>query len=300
MKTPMAVAALAAALLLSGCASGAPTAATSAAPSGSSTTQSGKDEAIAKMLPAEIVTAGKVRVASAVGFPPMEEFADDGKTIVGFDADLGKALGDVMGVTFEFSNVDFDGVIGSLDAGRQDLAMTAMVDKKSRQDKVDFVDYLNSGYLLMVKSADKDTYSDELALCGKSIAVEKGTFAVDTAEAIGARCVAAGKATTTVVQLPKQENAVTALDGGRADANIALDVTVIDTAKKSEGKFVTVGKPMDPVPLGIAIPKKSTQLRDAVQAALKKLQADGVYDDLLAEYGLSDLALEGAPLNSGS
>ena len=299
MNKPMAVAALAVALLLSGCATGAPTGAASTSPTAAPAKVT-KDETIAKMLPAEITSAGKVRVASAVGFPPMEEFADDGKTIVGFDADLGKALGDVMGVTFEFSNVDFDGVIGSLDAGRQDLAMTAMVDKESRRDKVDFVDYLNSGYLLMVKSADKATYSDEMGLCGKSIAVEKGTYAVDTAEAIGARCVAAGKATTTVVQLPKQENAVTALDGGRADANIALDVTVIDTAKKSEGKFVTVGKPMDPVPLGIAIPKKSTALRDAVQAALKKVQSDGAYDQLLAKYGLTDLALKGAPLNGAA
>ncbi len=77
-------------------------------------------------------------------------------------------------------------------------------------------------------------------------------------------------------------------------------MTVIDTAKKSAGKFVTVGKPLDPVPLGIAVPKKNTKLRDAVQAALKKVQEQGVYDQLLAKYGLSDLALKGAPLNSAT
>lgn len=299
MKKPLFVAAVAAGLLLTGCA-GAPSSSSQAASAGPATSASVKDPTIAKMLPAEIVSAGKIRVASAVGFPPMEEFADDGKTIVGFDSDLAKAMGDVLGVTMEFSNVDFDGVIGSIDAGRQDIAMTAMVDKKSRQEKVDFIDYLNSGYLIMVKAADKASYPDETGLCGKTIAVEKGTFAVDTGEAIGKRCVAAGKATTTITQLPKQQDAVLALDGGRADANIALDVTVIDTAKKSAGKFVTVGKPLDPVPLGIAIPKKSTQLRDAVQAALKKVQEQGLYDQLLAKYGLTDLALKGAPLNSAT
>lgn len=299
MQKPLFAAAVVAGLLLTGCA-GAPSASTPAATGGAASAASVKDETIAKMLPAEIASAGKIRVASAVGFPPMEEFADDGKTITGFDPDLAKAMGDVLGVTMEFSNVDFDGVIGSIDAGRQDIAMTAMVDKKSRQEKVDFVDYVNSGYLIMVKAADKASYPDETGLCGKTIAVEKGTFAVDTAEAIGQRCVAAGKATTTITQLPKQQDAVLALDGGRADANIALDVTVIDTARKSAGKFVTVGKPLDPVPLGIAIPKKNTQLRDAVQAALKKVQDQGVYDQLLAKYGLTDLALKGAPLNGGA
>lgn len=298
MNKRIAAAVLATGLLLSGCSAATPGGA-SASPS-TSWAKVAKDETIAKMLPADIASAGKVRVATAVGFPPMEEFADDGKTIVGFDADLGHALGDVLGVTFEFSHVDFDGVIGSLDAGRQDLAITAMVDKASRREVVDLVDYLNSGYLLMVKASDKATYTDELALCGKSIAVEKGTFAVDTSDAIGAKCVAAGKPAVTTVQLPKQENAVTALDGGRADANIALDVTVIDTARKSNGRFVTVGKPMDAVPLGIAVPKKSTQLRDAVQAALRKLQDQGVYSTLLAKYGLTDLALKGAPINGAS
>jgi polar amino acid transport system substrate-binding protein len=47
------------------------------------------------------------------------------------------------------------------------------------------------------------------------------------------------------------------------------------------------------------VPKDDTELRDAVQAALKKVQDEGVYDELLAKWKLEDQALEGAPINTG-
>ena len=115
-----------------------------------------KDDAIAGMLPADIQHAGVVRVASGVSFPPMEFFDTDNKTVLGFDADLGKALGEVLGVEFEFQNTNFDGIIGGLNAGRYDLGLTSMIDKKERQETVDFVDYLNSGVAFMTAKGNPE------------------------------------------------------------------------------------------------------------------------------------------------
>jgi polar amino acid transport system substrate-binding protein len=132
-----------------GCAAPEDDGAPSAAKSGVTVTGVTKDEAAAAKLPADIASRGTVRVASGVSFPPMEFFAPDNKTVLGFDADLGKALGEALGVKLEFTNVNFDGIIGGLEAGRYDLAITSMLDKKSRQVKVDFVDYLSSGVAIM-------------------------------------------------------------------------------------------------------------------------------------------------------
>ncbi len=104
-----------------------------------------KDDAIAGMLPEDIKSSGTVRVASGVSFPPMEFYDTDNKTVLGFDADLGAALGQVLGVEFAFENTNFDGIIGGLNAGRYDLGLTSMIDKKERQETIDFVDYLSSG-----------------------------------------------------------------------------------------------------------------------------------------------------------
>lgn len=293
---------LAALALASGCAAPAETAPAGSGGSGAPSAQVtavAKDDAIAAMLPADIKSAGKVRVASGVSFPPMEFFAPDNKTVLGFDADLGAALGQVLGVTFEFQNTNFDGIIGGLDAGRYDLGLTSMNDKKSRHDRVDFIDYLNSGTTAMVKKGNPKGVKERLDLCGLNVAVEKSTAGDFTIDAVNKECPGAGKPAATKLPFPDQASAVQALQSGRADAVVTLDLSLAYDVKQNPNAFELALKPFDAMPVGIPVPKKSTELRDAVQAALKKLQETGVYDQLLAKWSLQDQALPGAPLNQG-
>jgi polar amino acid transport system substrate-binding protein len=115
---------MAAVTIASGCAAPDEAGSGASSSSGGQTSSVGsltKDDAIAAKLPAAIKSSGTVRVASGVSFPPMEFFDTDNKTVLGFDADLGAALGQVLGVKFEFQNTNFDGIIGGLDAGLLDV-----------------------------------------------------------------------------------------------------------------------------------------------------------------------------------
>lgn len=263
-------------------------------------TAGAKDETIAKMLPEDIRQAGKVRVASGVSFPPMEFFDTDNKTVLGFDADLGKALGDVLGVEFAFENVNFDGIIGGLNAGRYDLALTSMLDKKERQEQVDFVDYLKSGAALMVAKGNPQGVKDVLGMCGRKVAVEKAATGDLLVDDVTGQCQAAGKPAVTKVPFPDQAGAVQALQSGRADMVAALDLTLAYSVKQAPQQFEVVVSAIDPLPVGIPVPKNDTRLRDAVQAALKKLVADGTYDQLLAKWNLQAQAFKDAPINAGT
>ena len=49
---------------------------------------------------------------------PMSSFGPDGRTIVGFEPDLGAALGRVLGVRFEFVNTDFTELLPDVVDGR--------------------------------------------------------------------------------------------------------------------------------------------------------------------------------------
>jgi polar amino acid transport system substrate-binding protein len=259
-----------------------------------------KDASIAAKLPKDIAGSGVVKVASGVSFPPMEYFASDNKTVLGFDADLGRALAQVLGVKFEFHNTNFDGIIGGLDAGRYDLSLTSMIDKKSRQGTVDFVDYLHSGVTFMVKQGNPKKLTKKLDLCGVKAAVEKsstGDLAVDD---ISKACKKDGKPAVNKLPFPDQASAVQALQSGRADAVVALDLTLAYNVKQDPQSFEVPAKPFGTLPVGIPIPKKDPQLRDAVQAALKKVISSGVYDQLLAKWNLQDQALKTAPINSGT
>ena len=259
-----------------------------------------KDEAIADMLPDRIKSAGVVKVASGVSFPPMEYFDTDNKTVLGFDADLGKALGDVLGVEFQFQNTNFDGIIGGLAAGRYDLGLTSMIDKKERQAEVDFVDYLNSGISFMVAKGNPEGLTEQTDLCGRTVAVEKAATGDIVADDISADCVEAGKDEIKKLALPEQVGTLQALASGRADAVLALDLTLAYNVKQQPDDFEIPGEPFGLLPVGIPIPKDDPELRDAVQAALLKVQESGTYDELLVKWNLTSQALEGAPINTGT
>lgn len=258
-----------------------------------------KDDAIAAMLPDAIRSAGTVRVASGVSFPPMEFFDTDNKTVIGFDADLGAALGQVLGVKFEFQNTNFDGIIGGLDAGRYDLALTSMIDKKARQETVDFIDYLKSGVTFMVAKGNPKGLKEKLDLCGKTAAVEKSSTGDLSVDDITKECAGAGKPAVNKQPFPDQVSAVQALQSGRADAVVALDLTLAYNVKTSPDAFQVDAEPFGTLPVGIPVPKNNPKLRDAVQAALKKVIDSGTYDALLAKWNLQDQALKGAPINTG-
>jgi polar amino acid transport system substrate-binding protein len=300
IRTTLAAAtAVAASLLITACA--APDeGSTGGGPDASKTVKTqGLDAHAAGLLPAAIKQAGVVKVASGVSFPPMEYFDTDNKTVLGFDADLGKALGEVLGVKFDFQNTNFDGIIGGLTAHRYDLGLTSMIDKPERQTQVDFVDYLNSGVSFLVVKGNPDGLTQKSDLCGRKVAVEKASTGDLVADDISKECQAAGKKPVDKSPLPDQASAIQALQSGRADAVLALDLTLAYNVKQNPDSFEVPAKPFGTLPVGIAVPKDSTGLRDAVAAALKVLQDNGTYDDLLAKWNLTDQALTGAPINSG-
>jgi polar amino acid transport system substrate-binding protein len=275
--------------------SAAASATSGAAPatSGSAAASAPAGSAAAITLPDNIKSAGVIKVATDASYPPVESFAKDNKTIVGLDPDLGTALGTVLGVKVVFTNTGFDGIIPALAAGRYDMAMSAMTDNTLREKTVDFVDYFSAGTSFMIKKGGK-TVNTVADLCGRKVAVEKGTVQLDAANAQAKKCA------LTVLPFPDQNGANLALSSGRADVVMADSPVNAYAAKQSGGAFEIVGTPYGTAPYGIAIPKKSTQLRDAVAAALTKLIADGTYKTVLAKWGVSDGAVTTAKINGAA
>src|SRR5262244_590383 len=60
--------------------------------------------------PASIASAGKIVYCSDISGPPLGYF-DENNNPIGSDIDLGKEIAKRMGVTAEFANTPFDGII---------------------------------------------------------------------------------------------------------------------------------------------------------------------------------------------
>jgi polar amino acid transport system substrate-binding protein len=246
-------------------------------------------------LPAKYKAKGVLTVASDASYAPMEFMGKDGKTIVGADVDLGHAIGKVLGVKLKFVNVSFDSIIPGLQSGKYDLGMSAFSDTKKREQVVDFVTYLVAGTSFYVKHGGQKV--EGLAdLCGKTVAIEKGTIQVDDANAQNKKCTAAGKSPVTVSVFPDQNGANLAIASGRAQVGMADSPVAAWIVKESRGQFELSGKAYNNVPYGIIVPKNSG-LAKPLRAAVEQLMKSGEYSKILAKWGITQGALKTSQIN---
>ncbi|MBI4897999.1 MAG: ABC transporter substrate-binding protein [Actinobacteria bacterium] len=273
-----------------------PTGATGAAGSGEITAQ--KDEAVARLVPAEIANRGKLVVAMDASYPPNEFFDKDGKTIIGMDPDYAKVIGQTMGLEVELKNVTFDAILPGLAAGKYDLAMSSFTDTKEREKTVDMVTYLIAGTKFYT-AADKPTEISGLEdLCGKTVAVEKGTTQADDAEAQSKKCEKAGSDPVKVSVFPDQSGANLALTSGRAQIGMADSPVAAYIIDQSDGKLKATGEDYGTAPYGIAV-NKDSGLTEAVLAAVKATISGGQYVKVLEKWNLADGSIDEAKINDG-
>jgi polar amino acid transport system substrate-binding protein len=290
-------------LALTGCGGSSSDNSTITAPSGGtsagpSTAASGDASDPKSLLPDSIKKAGVIRAATDGTYPPNEFTATDGKTLEGFDIDLGNAIAQRLGLKIEFANAKFDSIITGITAGRYDMSLSSFTDNKKRQEKVDFVDYFTAGTSILVKKGNPQHISKLEDLCGKNVALESGTVQVTIAQA--AKCPNGGK--INVTQLPDDSTARLQVKTGRAVADMNDFPVAAYTAKTSGGgnDFEVVGTQYETAPYGIAVNKQLTGLRDAVQATLKAMVADGSYDTILKKWDIEQGALKDITINAGS
>ena len=250
-------------------------------------------------LPAEIQDSGTITVASSVGYPPFEVYDTDGTTITGIDPDIAAALGEQLGVTLEFEDTAFDGIIPGLSAGRYEMAMSGMSDTEERQQSVNFIDYFAAGPGILTTTEGASTYTTLDSLCGVTVAVTSGTTNADDALAQSATCEAEGGEPVEVTTFGADSESIQALTTGRVEVFLVDQASGATVAAEADGRFV-MGDRYRETPFGIVFPKESTELLEAVQQAMEAIVADGTYAEILESYGQSQGALDTITVNDGA
>ncbi len=259
---------------------------------------------IGRRLPAEIRDRGSLLVGSDIAYAPMESFKAGTETPEGVDIDLCNAIAAKLGDGFrcDFRNAVFDTLISGLTAGRFDAVMSSMTDNAERQKEVDFVDYFSAGSSVLVKKGNPERIASLDDLCGKTVALQRGTTNEELATKQTQACTQQGKGALNVLSFDTDPEAQQQVKIGRAVADIA-DFPVAAYAARTSGggnDFELVGEQIDPAPYGIAVAKGATALRDAIQAALRAAIDDGTYDRVLEKWGVSRGALKTAAINGGT
>ena len=83
-------------------------------------------------------------VLTSSGYEPYEIIDTDGN-LTGFDIELMELLAEEVGIEIEWKDVDFDGIIASLQSGQAEIAIAGLSPTEERKDMVDFGDiYYNT------------------------------------------------------------------------------------------------------------------------------------------------------------
>jgi polar amino acid transport system substrate-binding protein len=258
------------------------------------------DEELVADLPPAVAESKTVNVGSNIQSAPNNFYAADGKTPIGYEVDLAKAIGAKLDLRMAHQDMAFGSLITSLQSGRIDMTMAAMNDTKERQQQIDFVDYFSSGITIMVQKGNPQAITGPESLCGKNIAVVQGTSHQQFAVAQSDECVRSGKPAITVTATDSDTQNQNQLRTGRVAAilnDLPSAVYISRTAGDGNTFEVVPGPPIEGGPYGIGFNKSNAALRDAVNQALADLIADGTYDEILQSWGVEEGALKEPAIN---
>ncbi|MBQ9008886.1 MAG: transporter substrate-binding domain-containing protein [Clostridia bacterium] len=165
-----------------------------------------------RKLPA---TNGTMRVATELGYVPFDYFRDG--TAVGYDMELAYLFCESCGYGLEFLNMNFDGILPALQAGKCDLVLAGVSITPERAESNLFSDpYFSGGTVMVVlkeeqeKGTEGPVYSSLKTLNTARIGIPSGTsFDLMVQKALpGAK----------LSYYNSQSDLLTALDTGKIDA----------------------------------------------------------------------------------
>lgn len=257
----------------------------------------GVDAELAARVPAAIKSEG-LKIAAAEGYPPMEMFDTDGKTMIGVDMSLARAMGNLLGVEAKISNSDVSGMMPGVVSGRFDVLMSGFNDTAERRDKVSFVDYAKSSGSIMVAKGNPKGIQSPSDLCGETMAVLDNGYYMQLAEQFSKDCQAKDEKPIKILGFANDPEALLQVQNGRAVAGLNDYPVAVFRAKESNGALEAIEIPGSSL-FGIAIDPKNEELLTLVQDTMNKLIKEGTYAEILGAWGLEQMALPEATVNQG-
>lgn len=220
-------------------------------------------------------------VGTAPGYPPFEfaKSKDGNSKVVGADIDLAQKLADKIGVKLEIKSMEFDALLPALQAGKIDIAITAMTPTEERKKAVDFSQvYFDGTNSVIINDSNKSKLANEDDLKNLKIGVQKGST-----QEIYAKNKLKAK---TVKSLPAVPDLVSDLKNGNIDAVVVSTVVGQINVKQYQGVKLAQGLELKSYSGGeqAAMAFKKGNNKELIQQAnnlIKELKDSGEYQKIL-------------------
>lgn len=223
----------------------------------------------------------KIVVLTSSGYEPYEIIDTDGN-LTGFDIELMEALALEAGLEIEWKDVDFDGIIASLQSGQADIAIAGISPTEERKDMVDFSNiYYNteSGLTNFFVYDSAQSYSSFDDLDGLTVGAQMGTVQASLLESLSSEYNFTVDLRNTNTQIVEE------IKAGRIDvlvveSLIAESILDINTTLTKVGFASTLD---DTSGNAIAFAKDSEYVV-VLNTALETLKSNGTLDALIEKW----------------
>jgi len=223
------------------------------------------------------IEKGKLIMSTNAAFPPYE-MTDDNGNYIGIDVEVAEAIAKELGLELVIDNLGFNAALEAAQNGKSDMVMAGVTVNEDRLAVMDFSDSYATGVQVVIIKEGSDVTMDNLD--SKKIGTQLGTtgyiYASDTPEN-------GGYGEENVIGYDNGITAVQALVNGQVDCVIIDNAPAQEFVKLNPGLTILDGTWVEEN-YAIGFKKGNTELRDAVNEALKKLIENGTVQTIVDKY----------------
>lgn len=222
---------------------------------------------------------GVLKIGVEVGYPPFEYFDTDGKTPVGFDIALGKAVAEKLGLKAEFIDTAWDGIFAGVDTKKYDCIMSAVTITDERKAKYGFsIPYIGNGQSIVLLKTSKLSIKSPDDLKGFKVG-----YQAETTSDIFMTKYADNGLKFEACEYDKVLNAFDDLRLGRCDAVCADGLVSVDYINKENSPYKIVWQGTPDEFFGICMKKDNIALQAKIDKALAELVKEGKIKEISME-----------------
>ena len=213
-------------------------------------------------------------------YEPMDYFADDGETVIGFDAELAEAFAKTLNAEARFTVIKWDSKVLELNSKKIDVIWNGMTITEELKKNIDLsIAYATNYQCVVTKTSNVANYTNADSVKDKKVAVEAGSAGELAAEGV-----------TNLNKVTSQEAALLEVKAGTSDCAI-IDVTMANSVV-GKGDFAdlsTVSADLiafEKEDFGVGA-RKGSDLTEKLNAFFKDSYKSGLLNELSVKYNVA-------------
>lgn len=220
-------------------------------------------------------------------FAPMNYKNEKGE-LIGFETEFAKAVGEKLGISVKFQEIDWNSKEIELNAKSIDCIWNGMTIDEDRKENMEIsIPYMQNKQVMVLKAENADKYTDAMSVNAVVAVAENGSAGEKVAQKdpmfSGCEYTPVASQADVLMEVFSGTAGVGVIDYVMSIGSIGEGTDYADLVVADSMEF-------NPEEYGIAF-RKGSDMAEKVNGAISELAADGTLNEIASKYKLQDLLL---------